>query len=516
MARGVAKEVFNVSPGGVREEVNPATIPDGYYLSSDNWLVRRGVGSPRPGYVQVSTAVAAADRITGIGFRGSPLDGDNVVLHTLTAAYSWNGTSQAAITGTWTATTANKPVRLATYVSGGTTWCVRINEDNAMDKWSGTGSFANVAAAPTGRDITVVGGYLMVAAAAGDDYAVQWNTLNDVDTWPAANINRLVDTPGKLIGVRALNPLSAAIYKEDAVYIASLQAAQTAFQFQLVATTVGPMSPASVVATQGTHYWLADDYAIYAFDGARVRPLTVSLGNTIFSNLQNSNRRQTHGALMQRESNELWFFYPDVASAGVKKGFSISLATGQPAVSAFPHSFAHSITASSSWTKLNSVTINGLGTYSSTIDGLSTPFPTIDSMVGTATPSMILGDVDGKFYQFAGNATDAGTAIAWEFTHGFRPVAGLANRAELDALVSYWKKRSSAFTVTATVTASDSIGDAETSSTGTFDIGTDSNHLVTFRGTRGKWVKLKHNASSNVVNTEHRGAAILSWPRAMV
>lgn len=512
MPRGIKKEVFNVSPGGVREDVNPATIPDGHLLSSNNWLVRRGTGGPRPGHAQVNSAVASADRITGIGFRGSPLTGDNVVLHTLTKAYSWNAVTLTDITGTWTTTTASKPVRMVTYMSSGTLLCVRINEDNAMDKWDGTGTFANVAAAPAGRDIASVGGYLMVGAAAGDDYLVQWNSLNDVDTWPALNIARLVDTPGKIIGVKALNPLSCAIYKEDAIYIASLQAAQTAFQFQLVSPTTGPMSPAAIVATQGKHYWLAEDYAVYSFDGAQAHVLTAALGTAVFTNLNNSNRRQAHGTLMQRDSNELWFWYPDTTSSEVKKGFSIDLSTQ----AIFPHTFPQSITASSSWTKLNSTTIDGLGAYSSTIDGLSTPFPTIDSMVGTATPSMILGGSDGKFYQFGGNATDAGTAIAWEFTHGFRPVAGLENRAELDALVSYWKKRTSSFTVTATLTASDSIGDAETSTSGTFDLETDSNHLVTFRGIRGKWVKVKHAGTANVGNIEHRGSAVLSWPRSMV
>ncbi len=86
MPRGIKKELYNISPGGVREDINPLTIPDGHLLSSLNWLTRRGVGAPRPGYATVTT-LGAGDRIIGIGFRGSPLDGNNVVLHTLTTAY---------------------------------------------------------------------------------------------------------------------------------------------------------------------------------------------------------------------------------------------------------------------------------------------------------------------------------------------------------------------------------------------------------------------------------------------
>lgn len=511
MPRGLKKELYNISPGGVREDVNPLTIPDGHLLSSLNWLTRRGVGKPRPGYAQVGSQVAAADRIIGIGFRGSALDGNNVVLHTLTAAYSWDGTSLGTITGTWSASTADQLVRMVTYVSSGTIFIVRINEANAMDKWNGAGAFANVAAAPTGRDITSVGPYLFVGAAAGDNYAVQWNSANDIDTWPASNLARLVDTPGKIIAVRALTPLSVAVYKEDSVYLGTLQAAKTAFQFQLVAHLAGPVSTAALVSALGAHHWLGDNMTVLRFDGTQPQAWTISLGATLTNNFDFANKKRAHGCLLDRDAAEVWFWYPDV-EGNIKKAISINILTQ----AANPHTFAHNITASADWTKFTSLTIDGLDAFSSTIDGLDADFASIDAMTAPSQPSGMLADSSGNFYRFGPYSNDGGTAIPWHFEHGYRPAAGIEHRAELDAVVSYWTKAPVSLTVTLAVTTTDSAGEQDTATTDTFDVLTDSNHLKTFRGKRGKWVKIKHSAASSAEGLEHRGAAVLCWPRAMI
>jgi hypothetical protein len=511
MPRGIKKEVYNISPGGVREDINPLTIPDGDLLSSSNWLTRRGLGMPRPGYSQTGSQLSSADRIIGIGFRGSPLDGNNVVLHTLTKAFSWDGATATDITGTWTTSTADQLVRMVTYVSGGTVWIVRINEANAMDKWNGTGSFANVAAAPTGRDITAVGPYLMVGAAAGDDYAVQWNTANDIDTWPAGNLARLVDTPGKIIAVKALTPLSVAVYKEDCVYLGTLQAAKVAFQFQLIAQLAGPVSPAAVVAALGAHHWLGHNMTIMRFDGTQPQAWTISLGATITNNFDFANKRRTHGCVLDRDAAEIWFWYPDV-TVTMKRAISINVLTH----AANPHLFTHNITASADWSKFTSLTIDGLDAFSSTINGLDAIFNSIDSMTAASQPSALFGDSSGNFYRFGPYANDSGTAIPWHFEHGYRPIGGIENRAEIDSVVSYWTQGPESITVTLNVTTTDSVSGAEVATADTFDILTDSNHLKTFRGKRGKWVKMKHSAASATTGMEHKGAAILCWPRAMV
>lgn len=520
MPRGSHKEVFNVTPGGVREDLNPATIPDGQYGQSLNWLTRRGKGRPRPGYKAVAT-VAAADAIIGIGFRGSPNLGNNLIVHTLTAGYHYDGSTVNTITGTWSASTATDLVRITTYVSGGTIYAVRLNEANAMDSWNGTGNFADVAAAPSGRDITALSGYLLVAKRNSDPYAVGWNSLNDIATWPAGNLARLVDTPGEVIAVKALSPLSAAVYKEDCVYLATLQAAATAFQFQFVDYCPGPLSPAAVIATQGAHYWIGEDLSLYRFDGSRVELVSSALGKTLFETLNFANAAQVHGMVMLRESPELWFWYPSLAEGGVRRGLSFNILT--QAVN--PHSYPISITASAPWTKLSQLTIDGLDAYASTIDTLDEDFTSLDSMTAPTSSAAIIGDSVGTFHRMGIDHTDNGTPIAWEFESGYRPVGGLDATAELDGIASYWDQGPASVSIQVTVTVSNNLSedsiDGEAFQVGAFAV--DSASVLEYNflslrqiGFRTKWVKVKHQGVRSDARLAHHGFAVLCWPRAMV
>ena len=95
MPRGTLKIPILTEPGGVREDVNPAAIPPGSWGSATNWITRQGIGRVRPGYEAFGTQVTSADRITGIGFRGSHLVESNLLVHTLTKAYRWTGSAWA-------------------------------------------------------------------------------------------------------------------------------------------------------------------------------------------------------------------------------------------------------------------------------------------------------------------------------------------------------------------------------------------------------------------------------------
>jgi hypothetical protein len=475
------------------------------------------VGVPRPGYTQAGSQVAAADRIVGIGYRTGSLDTTGIVIHTLSAAYSWNGTTLTAITGTWAADNDNNydVVRMVPFRSGGTLYLLRVNPDNDVETWDGSSSaFANIGSnEPTGTDLFVLGNRVVVVYADGDQHAVQWSNFNDVSVWTAADITRLIDTSGKLVAGRAITPLTGAIYKSDGVYLATVQASRTPFQFQFVGSVPGPLSPACLVTSRGVHYWLAEDFVLYSFDGSRIQPVSSALASTLFDSLDMTKRHQTHGCVLAQDAGELWFFYADADNAGaMTKAVSFNLAT-----QAFnPHTLAHQMSASSSWIKQATISIDGLTAYSSTIDGLSSHFATIDSMVSSGgSATALLGATNGNFYQFGLAADDNGTAISWSFTHPPKAVAGLEKRVQMDGITSYWELTTVSTPVTLTVTMSDDLGDDEASTTGSFNTATESNHLTNFSG-RGKWVKVQHSASSASLQLAHRGAAILGWPRSMV
>lgn len=197
--------------------------------------------------------------------------------------------------------------------------------------------------------------------------------------------------------------------------------------------------------------------------------------------------------------------------------FSLNIASG--AVN--KHLFTHSITASTGWKQAPGRTIDDLASLSSTIDGLTVVANTIDGMGVPGSLVALFGQSNGKFHRFGVAFSDDGTDISWDFTHGWRPAAGIDNRIYLDAMVSYWKLTPGSAAISLDVTVSDELNDNEAGITKTFDLSASSNHLVELSDTNGlhpigKWVKVKHSGSSYVNSMEHRGSAVLGWPRAMI
>jgi len=514
--RGTVSTRLTVDPGGVREDINPPDIPDGWLLGSNNWLTRRGRGRARPGYAQIDTAIAAADRVIGIGFRGSDQDDSNIVIHSLTAAVHWDGSTQTAITGTWVASTADQPVRFTTFRTGTTIWLARINEANAIDKWDGTTSaFQNVSAAPAGRDITSTQEHVIVARP--EQLAVKWSDTNDIDTWPVANINYLTDTPGDVVAVESIGPLSFAVYKEDAVYLATRQAALAAYKFQFISLASGPVSPAAVVAFPWGHVWLGSDNTFYSFDGSRVTPLEGSRGmvTTLGDNLHIENRGRSHAFRMRRSEDQAWFIYPDTTTGDLTHMVSMVIKNPRSqggTVALNPHTLPVAMSASASWRDRSDLTVDDLDGFAASIDDLDTTWSTIDAMSRPGESVSLIADTAGKFYAFGLAPSDDGTAIAWELTHGHKAPAGIENRFFMDGVSSYWPKTSTAITVTVGVTFSDSLSDDESESTTTFATNTDSNHHVTFANKRAKWAKVRFAASSATLDLEHRGAQLYAFP----
>lgn len=524
--RGTIKLPLSPFPGGVREDVAISDLPDGSLDSSNNYLTSQGVGTVRPGYI-IRGTMAAGDRIIGIGIRGDLDTSDDIVLHSLTAAEHWDGSSQDVITGTWAASTADQLVRMVTYESGGTTWLLRTNAANAVDKWDGTGAaFQNIAAAPAGIDMTVVGGYVIVGKA--NSRTVEWNSQRDVDTWPSTASVPLLDSPGTIVAVRSFGPESFAVYKTDLVYIATLQPSEIAFSFKkvrerssIIGGTSGPVSPAAVVEIGGWHYWLSLDNAIRRFNGEEIQVVSRGLQRTIQQNINIGNRSRVHGIQRTTHQDENWWWYPDSSTGDNTRGISLALTFDaskqmQPAVN--PHTFTDSITASHQWKLTSSLDIAGLDTFSSDIAGLDAVWPDIQSMSGNEELVSLVGDESGNFYQFGQAVSDNATDIAWEASHGYRTPAGLGTRLHLDGVASFWKKTTASCIVSVEVTPSDTAAGGEGAVSKTIDLSQviPGKHVATFKNQRGMFMKVKFSGTRAVDGIEFRGALVMGWGRNMV
>lgn len=509
MPRGRVKFPLIIEPGGIAESSNPAALPPGKLLSSSNFLTRGGIGTVRSGFEQMGTQLAAADRVIGFGSRGSSLTESNLVVHTVTAAYNWTGSAFNAITGTWTASNPDEHVRFTTYIQSGTLHIIRINAQNAPDSWNGTGSFADVGGSPpTGVDICTVNGRVLVARAAGNVYRVQWSDFNDMATWGAASFADLSDTPDEVVASQAFGPLSAAIYKEDSVWLATAQAAAAPFQFQFVGHVPGPHSAASVMSYRGVHYWLGRDHVVYRFDGSRIEAVSNDAAETLGNNLNWANRARSHAFVLALDEPELWFVYPNASTAALDRAVCVNTTTNATTT----HTFGTPITAGLRWTSQPAITWDSLtGTW----DTLDQTYPTWDDMGGVARRVSVVGSDAGRVYRFNVGALDGAFAIAWEFVHGWRAIAGFDKNFYLDSVVSYWRRLASSLTVTVGVIVSSDLSDTDTETTGTFDISTASEHRVNFPNSRGKWARVRHAANSAIAGLEHRGAAILGWARGM-
>mgnify|MGYP003147862826 CR=1 FL=1 len=519
--RGSLKVPVKASPGGIREDLSVFEIPNGWLEESLNWFPNRGVTGPRPAYSQIGETLTSADRITGIAIRGDLNQATNIVFHTLTAAYHWNGTTNTDITGdTWNASTIDQLVRMVTYRSGGTMWLARINGANEVEKWDGTSSaFQNIPEAPLGVDMTVVGGYLVVIQ---EDGTVVWNKLNDIDTWPALNINPVNDTPGDGVAIKALTPLSFAVYKTDSVYIATLQAAKNAFQFQRIELVSGPLSAAAVVEVKNSHYWISTDHVIRRFNGSTVEDVSRGAVESISTTVRFEGKAQTHGYSRTADQDEVWWRYADIDSGDLTRGISCVIREDRPEGQLGVvnlHTYADPITASMSWRTQASLTYAALTAQASTYVGITSLYPTYGDLTSSGTILALMGDASGKYYQSGiGDITDDGTAVTWSFKHPFRAYANFGKRLQLDGIASYWKTTSLAFTVTVNVIANETGHTGGTASSGTFLLASSSaeDHIVTFPDEIGQFVSVEHTGTSIFSGLAHRMVYVMGWPQEMV
>ena len=520
MGRGTIITDLLIAPGGVREDLGLANIPDGSWSASSNFLVRNGTGRPRPGYTTVASSLSSAsDIVTGFGYRGSPETAANLIAHTLTKAYNYDGSAFNDITGTWTTSTAAQPVRMAQFWDGTTLVIGRVNEANAVDKWTGAGNFQDATGAPAARDITVCGNRVILGyIATGGTFSqrVQWSGFKDIDSWTATDYDEATETPGDIVAVRALGPLSFGIYKEDAVLVGQLVDAATIFQFQFIGRTIGPAGPSALVATpDSVHYWMGKNGLLYRFDGAKPEVIG-GLNKTALQGFAYSRRMEAHGSLLGGSQPEIWWWYPDAAASTMVSAACLNLTT----MAVTPHTFRDSVTASAGWLSQGSLTYN---TLPGTMDGLAALYATYDAMTSAALPSSILGVLTSGAVVYAAQFglvltdRDSSGPIAWSVTPATKALNG-GGRVYMDGVRNYWRKTASTLTVTVGATISDALDDAGTETTSTFDMSaaTTDGHLTVFSNKTGRYVTVRVAGASQVEEMQFRACDVLAWPRGPV
>jgi len=267
-----------VPVNGLRADLDDFLVPPTGAIQSQNWLLRDGKMQVRPGL----TTYAGTTRA-------------NIMAYTLYQTLSGNSTKlvQASATGmaryditthAWvditqsgnelTSATLFLPV-LRQFQKGGNNYVLHVNLTDIPKKWKdGDANYTDFGgSAPIAGCICVVGDHILLGrlpGSAGGDQKVDVSAFQDFDSgWGATETAILSDTPGSIMSMNELSANSAAIYKSDAVYVASATGSLTPIRFDLRQAGIeGPASFQSVVThTSGVHFIFGRYGGLYTFDG---------------------------------------------------------------------------------------------------------------------------------------------------------------------------------------------------------------------------------------------------------
>lgn len=265
---------------GTRADIDDFHIPpDSLRSTSYNWLFRNGKLVTRPGLTALGQAVGggASVPLAIISYF------DNSDTYRLVQAhndrwYAFNdSTSQwddiSDVANLWIGGTFDQPATFRVFNSGGTSHLLGARKNNTPRTWGSD---------PL-TDFAVFGGNPPIAScmAIVADRVVLGNLLNQPTTvdvsefqdhnsgWGATQTAVLVDTPGEIVSMNELGANQTAIYKSDAVYLATGRTGIDPLRFDLHSAFVpGPITLNAVVQlSTRLHIMLTRDGEVYTFDG---------------------------------------------------------------------------------------------------------------------------------------------------------------------------------------------------------------------------------------------------------
>lgn len=117
---------------------------------------------------------------------------------------------------------------------------------------------------------------LMANHGDGKESWVDVSDFNDFESgWGNVQLANLIDFPGAIIEMRELGMMTVAIYKEDSIYIATAQAANDPYSFELRFGGIeGPVSSMAVLTLPDTtQLYLTNTCEVMHFNGVNLTPL---------------------------------------------------------------------------------------------------------------------------------------------------------------------------------------------------------------------------------------------------
>lgn len=449
--------------GGVRGDLVPYDIPEGYLWRSTNVLDRYGKIRTRPG-LQAAATIGPGARLSGGQTLRTVAGTTHIVAATLTKWYRLNANAWTDISGAFTFTNdADNPTRFAVFPAAGINWLIGVNNTDIPKKWDGT-SAALVSVGgtpPIAKDVTVAGNFVVlgnvVEAGVRSSSRIRVSDFNNLDLWTQYGPADLTDTNDDIVAVRALTRTSFAIYKDKSIWMAWAELGLFPFRFETVEYRPGPVSPSAVVRVGQEHYYFGTDGRIHRFngEGAQVvsRPIEAFLQNANLPTAFRSVNRARCWGVFSAVDRTVWFFYPGLLISDPVHGISYNVDTGAQYLHVFPFALTAGWegddVASLSWSDLT-------GTWDAIGPG---SYPTWDSFGGTLEQTSFIGSSLGQVYRQRYGASDDGQAVPTIWETPLKPWLGMAQTHHLDGIESFFERIEDGPLVRIDVGASDALAE---------------------------------------------------------
>jgi len=297
---------------------SPAVVDWGNHgLVAGTAVVFTTTGALPTGVTAATTYYVISDGLATATFQFSATLGGSAV----NTSGSQSGIHTATRTDAAYHASVNYPWRFAQF--GNTT--LATNHYDVIQA-SNSGKFSDLVS-PQVHVMCVVSGFVMAAhtfdAIYGHEHDRWWCSayLDYTDWTPAISTQcttgRLVDTPGRIRGIKALG-YDVVAYKDRSMYLGRYVGPPGVWDFTLLPGSAGAVSQEAIADIETAHVFIGEN-DIYLFDGSLPKPIGAPIREWFFADLD-IDRRNTIVHSHDRHNSFVYFYYPRLGDTAKLSG----------------------------------------------------------------------------------------------------------------------------------------------------------------------------------------------------
>jgi len=249
---------------------------------------------------------------------------------------------------------------------------------------------------------------------------VRWPRIGKLEMWSGTGSSyaELIDTGGTNVWAENLGTGQFIIYQTVGIWTLNYVGGDNVFAPDILFPDLGLLGPHCIENHNNVHYFLGNDYNVYAYHGGTVKRV---IGDKIHKNLQDDldpSYEHRCWMVMSPKSDFLWLFIVPNGKVYATKAYGMNMQSGAWMVRDLESYFSSGGMASVATVGDQAYTIGD--TYEDNMQGALATWPTYADVVGDTyaeelqsvltEPRMIMGDGSGWVYQFDPTYTKDGMA----------------------------------------------------------------------------------------------------------